>query len=363
MKKVHQFIRVLKLQILSSISNDASVTTSGFPIFLALITLLVIAFLFTPKYGTTTIPGTLFESTDDSFRVQIPEGWVIHDLNNTGSILIQESTQGYGILAQLCPEEKGQQQEEKELSIVSNSITTFSSCQRQTSEEIIHIIRYPNLGARLGIALEDINDIIPDSVLEYEIQKLQEVGYRDINIVSSTDSAFHVFNPGALRVAATVPARIVEMTYSTSSATSEMRRGYFILTATNGTPPNLETITGYSIFYESALGATAAIAKETTPSGSLLLPPPAVRQIVNSFGLIASQEAQAFITATVQQRILSNQTDDAGEEPIQPTSATQYLDTTSVMIIIVYSLLVIGVVWRFIRYMIENRNSRLDEIS
>jgi hypothetical protein len=362
MKKVHQFIRILKLQILSGISNDASVTTPGFPIFLALITILVIAFLFTPKYGTTTIPGTLFESTDDSFRLQVPEGWVIHDLNNTGSILIQESTQGYGILAQLCPEEKGQQ-EEKELSIVSNSITTFSSCQRQTSEEIIHIIRYPNLGARLGIALEDINDIIPDSVLEYEIQKLQEVGYRHINIVNSTDSAILVFNPGELRIAATVPARIVEMTYSTSSATSEMRRGYFILTATNGTPPNLETITGYSIFYESALGGTAAIAKETTPSGSLLLLPPAVRQIVNSFGLIASQEAQALIAATAQQRILSNQIDDAGEEPIQPTSATQYLDTTSVMIIIVYSLLVIGVVWKFIRYMIENRNSRLDEIS
>lgn len=43
-------------------------------------------------------------------------------------------------------------------------------------------------------------------------------------------------------------------------------------------------------------------------------------------------------------------------------SATQFIDTTRVMII-VYSLLVVGVVWKFISYMRENRSSRLDEVS
>jgi hypothetical protein len=64
---------------------------------------------------------------------------------------------------------------------------------------------------------------------------------------------------------------------------------------------------------------------------------------------------------------VSNQADDTVEESSQSTSATtQYLDitdTTSIMIIIIYSLLVIGVVWKFIRYMRENRNLRFDEIS
>src|SRR5919106_6210613 len=54
--------------------------------------------------GTTT-----FQSTTDSFRVQVPEGWVIRDLNNTGSTLLEETRQGYGILAQLCPEGEEQQ--------------------------------------------------------------------------------------------------------------------------------------------------------------------------------------------------------------------------------------------------------------
>ena len=53
----------------------------------------------------TAAGATIFQSTTDSFGVQVPEGWAIRDLNNTGSALLEETRQGYGILAQLCPEE------------------------------------------------------------------------------------------------------------------------------------------------------------------------------------------------------------------------------------------------------------------
>ena len=36
-------------------------------------------------------------------------------------------------------------------------------------------------------------------------------------------------------IVTTVPAKLVEMTYSTSFAPNEIRRGYFILTATDAT--------------------------------------------------------------------------------------------------------------------------------
>src|ERR671910_1737839 len=52
----------------------------------------------------TAAGSTTFQSTTDSFRVQVPEGWAIRDLNNTGSVLLEETRQGYGILAQLCPD-------------------------------------------------------------------------------------------------------------------------------------------------------------------------------------------------------------------------------------------------------------------
>ena len=56
--------------------------------------------------------ATIFQSTTDSFGVQVPEGWAIHDVDNTGFVLLEEEAKkGYGILAQLCPEEEQQQQQ------------------------------------------------------------------------------------------------------------------------------------------------------------------------------------------------------------------------------------------------------------
>ena len=103
--------------------------------------------------------------------------------------------QGYGILAQLCPEEQQQQQQLPSPNVVDpNGIT----CQ-EAGEEIIHIIRYPNLGAILEFTLDDIvNDFddTADTILSYQMQKLREVGYSDIRIVNNTDTEIPVdLNP------------------------------------------------------------------------------------------------------------------------------------------------------------------------
>src|SRR5215216_5104116 len=275
--------------------------------------------------GTIDTP-TLFESTNDSFRVQLPEGWAVQDVNNTGFTLAAEVLEGYGILAQLCPKGEGGQQQGALTNDSSSSSSTTSTCQQQAQEETIFIIRYPNLGTRLGITLVEINNgIIPDSILEYQIQKLQEVGYKDINIVNSTATTInlHYITTGGVPFPeAIVPDRLVEMTYNTSSAPSEMRRGYIILTATNVTPPNLETITGYGIFYEGASGATAATAVEqtTTPSGNLSLSAP-FRQVFDSFELIISEEAAQAILGSITQQAAGDESNDQEEET--PTTPSQ----------------------------------------
>ena len=310
MKGLYQFIRLFELQILSSLSNNASVRTPGFPLFLALILLLIMSFLGALQYETITTRSTTmttfssFESTSDNFRLQVPEGWVVEDVSNMGHVLSEESKQGYGILVQLCraggQEEQHQQQEQPPLINVSDSGGVSGSCKKQSQGEIIHIIRYPNLGARLGITLADINDVIPDSVLQYEIQKLQEVGYRDINVVNSTKTKLiaQYLHESNVPIIATVPAKLVELTYRTDFAPSEIKRGYLFSTATNATPPNLETITGYSIFYEAAS----------------VVPSEEVRQIVNSFELIPSEEAQAVLLDLYLKQISRNQADQESEE-------------------------------------------------
>src|SRR5688572_1759419 len=92
---------------------------------------------------------TLFQSTEDGIRLNVPEGWVIHDVNNTGSTLSEESTQGYGILAQLCTEEEEQQQGAAAATARSNVSGSgdTTSCQGPGGD-IIHIIRYPDLDTR-----------------------------------------------------------------------------------------------------------------------------------------------------------------------------------------------------------------------
>jgi PKD repeat protein len=241
----------------------------------------------TSQPAATRSPTLL--SAKDSFRVQLPEGWVIQDMNNTGFTLAAEVLQGYGILAQLCPQE----QQQSSLPSVGGSNRYIGNCQ-QAQEEVIHIIRYPNLGTRLGISSDDIftvinRDTIPNAILAYHIQKLQEVGYRDIQIVNSADTTMNVdisTGQNSSRTATAVPAKLVEMTYST--ALNETKSGYFILTATAATPRNLGTMTGYSIFYEG--NSTATTAEATRPSFSLapILLPASVRQVFDSFELIAA---------------------------------------------------------------------------
>jgi PKD repeat protein len=249
----------------------------------------------TPSSAATTV-----RSTTDSFRVQVPQGWAIHDVKNTGFTLAAEILEGFGILAQLCPDEGQQQQMARDNAgdNTSNSNDSNSNSCQGAQGEVIHIIRYPNIGARLGILSDEdaftfINDrdTIPNAILAYHMQKLEEAGYQDLRIVTSTDTTVNVDNSTTRLtnngMATTIPAKIVEITYTTNFDPNETKRGYFILTATAATPRNLGVMTGYSAFYEDN-----STAEETTSSGRLTptstFLPPLVRQVFDSFELLAA---------------------------------------------------------------------------
>jgi hypothetical protein len=261
---------------------------------------------------------TFFQSTTDSFRVQVPEGWVIQDLNNIGSALLEETRQGYGMLAQICP------QDQQQPTLPNGGGGDTFSCEG-SENDVIHIVRYPDLDTRLqaGTNVTANNNTTNDNILSYHLQKLQEVGYRDIQIVNSSDMTLNLTNAQTNETIATVPAKLVEMTYGTNFAPNEIRRGYFISTATNATAPNLGTTKGYSVFYEGNSTTSAATATEitTAASGSLPLPlPPAVGQVFDSFELIAPPEvAQAADT---------EETDETNEEDDDTTTQNEDVDDT-----------------------------------
>ena len=278
----------------------------------------------TPTTGTTTnqpapVQGTttLFQSVNDSFSIQVPDGWIIHDLDNTGSAMLDEATQGYGILAQICPEDQEQGGGVPTLpNVGSSSSGDTQSCER-SENDIIHIVRYHDLDTRLPATnnvtttTSSSNNIMTsDNILLYQLQKLQEVGYRDIEILNSTDTAVNLTNPQTNETVATVPAKTVEMTYSSSFAPNETRSGSLISTATNATAPNLGMTKGYAIFYE---GSDVSAAEPTIGVGSLRPLPPAVGQILDSFQLIAAPEVIAQAVAQSGQNGQTGQVGEAGQ--------------------------------------------------
>jgi hypothetical protein len=234
--------------------------------------------------GITATPTT-FQSASDGFRVQVPDGWIIQDANNTGSRLEDEIRLGYGILAQLCTkEQQGAILSNASDTINSNSTINTNGCQG-AQEELIHIVRYPDLDTRVVSNNSTVNNMTTDNILLYHLQKLQEVGYRDIQIVNRSDVKLNLTNPQTNQTIATVPAKLVEMTYNTASAPNVMRTGYLISTASNQTAPNLGTTKGYTVFYEGNIITNAA----------------AVAQVFDSFELIVAPElAQALAEETAQ---------------------------------------------------------------
>jgi hypothetical protein len=248
------------------------------------------------------IESTIFQSTDDGFSIEVPDGWIIHDVDNTGSsTLSEEALRGYGILAQLCPEEEEEQQQEQGAvasPILPNAGGVDDTLRCEGSEnDIIHIVRYPALDNRLQVAnnatTTSSNSLITnDNILLYHLEKIQEVGYSDIEIVNNTDTTVNLTNPQTNQTIATVPAKTVEMTYATAIAPDEARSGHLISTATNATAPIAEMTKGYTIFYE---GSSVSAAELALGFGSLRPVPPAVGQILDSFQLIAAPEvAQAL---------------------------------------------------------------------
>src|ERR671914_543145 len=202
-----------------------------------------------------------FQSASDKFDITVPEGWVIQHVYNTDTItLLEEMMQGSRLLAQICPRDQA----------IADIEGTYN-CEQ--SNESIYIQQYPNLADQPEFASIANTNIRNENLMEYQIMKLQRLGYNEISILHNTNMTINVINSDTNRtIVATVPANLVEMRYNSPNSTDT--RGYFVLTATNATS-NLGIISGYSLSYE----ANAA----TLPSS---FPPEPILSIFKSFEFI-----------------------------------------------------------------------------
>ena len=205
-----------------------------------------------------------FRSINDSFSVAVPQGWAVEDLSSTDTnTLLTEIMEGNRTLARLCPQEQA-----------LPDIGGGYSCGK--GQNTIYINQYPNLGGEPEFSsIANNNMITNDNFLDYQIHKLQELGYSNINILNNTEMNINVTSSDMNRTTGSVPAKAIEIAYSINSTQG---RAYMLLSATNATS-KLGLVSGYSIFYESPAGMTAP---------STLLEP--VKQVFQSFEFVKEDE-------------------------------------------------------------------------
>ena len=84
-----------------------------------------------------------------AFSIQVPQGWVIQDANNTGSAFVRRDNERLWNASRTLSRTTSPAQQGAQLTNdggSTNSSVGTSGCQG--SEEVIYIIRYPDLDTR-----------------------------------------------------------------------------------------------------------------------------------------------------------------------------------------------------------------------
>jgi hypothetical protein len=215
---------------------------------------------------------TTFQSIDDGFRIQVPNGWVVQDIDNTNVFWQRYEEQNVvGGLAYVCP------QEETQLAVGG----TFECKLAPPPPSLapMSISRFKDLDKRpelASIQQNQTNDItISDfyafymRFLEWGIPPREEP--HNLQVVNETDMTVNVINAQTNQTVATVPGKIVEVVFPVEGGEGEgpsTTLSSVVLLTLNGT-------TGYAIFYGNPLFAAESDQ-----------PPRPVQQILDSFELL-----------------------------------------------------------------------------
>ena len=241
-------------------------------------TIVVLVLLFGPNIGIasaqqqqlTSIPAVIqngtFQSAADGFRLQVPYGWVVQDIDNLHLPNFRVTNEaGFFILAIICPQ----------LEAVQGTAAEMYNCEQSgSSVEILH----DRLSHRPEFeVIEDPASITPDDFLAFVIEEMQGRNYTNVQIVNSTDLTINITSPEDPNTTIrTAPAKLVEMTYQLSLGLGDMRSYSILATIPEGPQPGLrQIVSGEFITYEGPVVAT--------PSASL---PPPVQQIFQSLEFI-----------------------------------------------------------------------------
>ncbi len=213
-----------------------------------------------------------YQNAMDGFRVQIPKGWVIYDLDNTGLAALGLAEQlGYELLAVLCPQDEA---------LPAIGGTYRCPIESNPSTTFVSLFRYSNLYDRREFApiIEQNKTINISDLFAFHIQRTEEEGVSNIQIQktglkNNNMTTINVIDPTTNQTVETAPIMVAEFSYGppelASSSYLSSKRDLVLLALSNDT--------------NTGLVVDPILQQENETLSTL---PPPVQQILDSFELV-----------------------------------------------------------------------------
>ena len=218
---------------------------------------------------TITTTKRTFRSITDGFRAQVPNGWVVEDINRTDRS-VQEFLNKYGVefLAFMCPRNQS-----------FPDVGGLYSCPFTSPTAVgVEFFRFVDLDAKpeLAVLARENKSITTSDLMalffEYERKNVDPYLFQKFEIVNNTDITLNVIDPVTNQTVETVPGKYIEWIHTDTLGTATLKE--FTLFALSN-----DTNTGYVVH---------PIIIEGLESNSEA-PPSFVRQVLDSFELLAQQ--------------------------------------------------------------------------
>jgi hypothetical protein len=214
------------------------------------------------------IQNGTFQNTEDGFRVDVPDGWVVEDIDNFHLPNFRTANEaGFTILAIMCPRQEA----------LLGTGGLYNCEQSETSVEFLR----DRLGHRPEFeSIEDPTSITPGDFLTFTVEEMQGRNYTNIQVINNTDLKINITSPGNPNTAIrTVPAKLIELIYRPNLGLTDMRSYTILATIPEKPVPGLrQVLSGVSISYQ---GPAIKI-----PSGS---PPSEIQQMFQSIEFIREE--------------------------------------------------------------------------
>lgn len=187
---------------------------------------------------------TIFQSNEDGFRVQVPDGWVVEDTDNVGIFSsFTDRDRPAEMLVLFCPQAET-------LPKIGGGIECPIG-----ADNLVWVERYTGLKSRpeFAVVVRENKTITTSDFLAYLIQLDEEVNeITDHRILKSIDRAVNVTDTQTNQTVATAPAKYVEISYFNWGEGERVDRdfellvlspdgntGYFLIISTPGSPQKL----------------------------------------------------------------------------------------------------------------------------